>query len=93
MKNVFLLGGLIASLLIISCGSKSGKRLPKRIPAHAVHNVRIEFVDSVDGRPTYTIIFPDGKALDQMYPEELAQGLIDGKWSYDETLIIKKENE
>jgi len=46
------------------------------------------FADSVDGRPTYTVMFNDTTVLESMYPEEIANGLISGKWEYDEDLKI-----
>jgi hypothetical protein len=51
--------------------------------------IKLVFVDSVDGRPVYDVIFPDGKVMDYMYPEEIAHSLIVGKWEYDEDLKIK----
>ena len=33
------------------------------------------FADSVDGRPTYTVMFNDTTVLESMYPEEIANGL------------------
>ena len=47
--------------------------------------------DSVDGRPTFNIEFEDGKVLEQMYGEEIAQSLITGKWRYNEYLMIVEE--
>lgn len=46
--------------------------------------INIVLVDSVDGRPTYNVIFPDGKVIDSMYAEEIANGLITGVWDYNE---------
>lgn len=50
--------------------------------------IQIQFVDSVEGRPTYNVIFSDSTGLDSMYPEEIAHGLATGVWSYDEMLTI-----
>jgi len=44
--------------------------------------------DSVDGRATYTVIFDDEKALDFMYAEEIANGLLTTKWETNEDLKI-----
>lgn len=84
MKKILIL--IVTTALLISCSSKSsGKRKAQR---QVSNNIEIEFVDSVDGRPTYNVYFPDGRALDQMYPEEIAQGLIDGNWQYNEFWMI-----
>ena len=44
--------------------------------------------DSVDGRATYTVIFDDEKALDFMYAEEIANGLLTNNWEPNEDLKI-----
>jgi hypothetical protein len=46
------------------------------------------FADSVDGRPTFTVMFNDTTVLDAMYPEEIANGLLSGKWEYDEDIKL-----
>ena len=51
-------------------------------------HISLVFADSVDGRPTYTVTFPDSTVLDSMYPEEIANGLITGKWNYNEDFTI-----
>lgn len=79
--------GCLTFAFSIGCSSKSGQRTKKKFRT-VDNSIRISFVDSVDGRPTYTVLFNDGRALDQMYPEEIAQSLITGKWTYDETLTI-----
>ena len=52
------------------------------------NTMQIVFADSVEGRPTYNILFSDSTILDSMYPEEIANGLITGKWDYNEDLTI-----
>jgi len=52
--------------------------------------IQIIFADSVDGRPTFCVEFPDSTGLDSMYPEEIANGLLTGKWDYNEDLQIKE---
>jgi hypothetical protein len=47
--------------------------------------------DTVDGRKTFNIEFSDGTGLDSMYPEEIAESLINGKWQYDECLKVVHE--
>lgn len=44
--------------------------------------------DTVSGRPTYTVIFDDEKALDFMYAEEIANGLLTNNWEANEDLKI-----
>jgi hypothetical protein len=53
-------------------------------------SIQVVFADSVDGRPTFYVEFPDSTGLDSMYPEEIAHGLLTGKWTYNEDLIIKE---
>ena len=47
--------------------------------------------DTVEGRPTYTVLFEDEKGLDHMYGEEIGNSLATGKWDYDEDLVITTE--
>jgi hypothetical protein len=56
-------------------------------------SLKLVFADSVDGRPTYTVLFNDSTVLDSMYPEEIANGLVTGKWDYNEDFIIKERAE
>lgn len=55
---------------------------------HDGKELKLVFADSVDGRPTYTVIFPDSTVVDSMYPEEVANGLNTGKWNYNEMWTI-----
>jgi hypothetical protein len=48
--------------------------------------------DTIDGRPTYNILFEDETGLDGMYPEEIANSLNSGKWEYNEMLEIKERH-
>jgi hypothetical protein len=83
-----IIGILTFVFSITGCGeSKSGQRTKKQF-RNVDNSIKITFVDSVDGRPTYNVEFNDGTALDQMYPEEIAQSLITGQWTYDETLSV-----
>ena len=50
--------------------------------------IQIMFADSVDGRATYTVMFPDSTVIESMYPEEIANGLVTGKWDYNEMFTI-----
>jgi hypothetical protein len=54
-------------------------------------DIIITLADTVDDRKTYNIQFSDGTGLDSMYPEEIAQSLISGKWNYDEDLKVVHE--
>lgn len=47
--------------------------------------------DTVEGRPTFTVLFEDEKGLDHMYGEEIGNSLATGKWDYDEDLVITTE--
>ena len=52
------------------------------------NNIQIVLAEDVDGRQTYNVLFPDGTVLDSMYPEEIANGLVTGKWDYNEDLQL-----
>ena len=54
--------------------------------------IHITLVDSVDGRPTYNIEFPDSTGIDSMYGEEIGNGLSTGNWSYNEDYKITTAN-
>lgn len=54
------------------------------------NSITVVFADSVDGRPTYYVEFPDSTGLDSMYPEEIANGLNTGVWDYNEMLQLKE---
>ncbi len=53
-------------------------------------SITVVFADSVEGRPTYYVEFPDSTGLDSMYPEEIANGLNTGVWNYNEMLELKE---
>jgi hypothetical protein len=55
------------------------------------NNIQIVMAENVDGRQTYNVLFPDGTVLDSMYPEEIANGLVTGKWDYNEDLSISNK--
>jgi hypothetical protein len=56
---------------------------------HSTKRVVIEFVDSLNGRPTYNVLFSDTSYMSSMYPEEIANSLNNGVWSYNEDLEIQ----
>jgi hypothetical protein len=41
-----------------------------------------------DGRPMFTVKLTNGRVLEHMYAEEIAQGLLDGEWASDEDLTL-----
>ena len=51
-------------------------------------SITVTLVDSVDGRPTFYIEFPDSTGIDAMYAEEIAHGLATGVWDYNEDYTI-----
>lgn len=55
-------------------------------------SITVVFADSVDGRPTFYVEFPDSTGLDSMYPEEIAHGLNTGKWDYNEDLELTERH-
>ena len=46
----------------------------------------------IDGRQTFNVLFKDGKVLDNMYGEEVLNGLTNENWSYDEDMTINEVN-
>jgi len=54
------------------------------------NDIKIVISDNVEGRQTYNVLFLDGTILESMYAEEIANGLITGKWDYNEDLTISK---
>lgn len=48
-------------------------------------------VGEVEGRKKYNVLFNDEDGMDNMYPEEIANGLITNDWDYNEMLTIKEE--
>lgn len=48
----------------------------------------IVYEGSDEDRPLFTVTLPSGKVLDMMYAEEIAQGLLDGKWEFNQDLAI-----
>jgi hypothetical protein len=52
------------------------------------HSFVIIPADSTDNRPTFNILFKDGKVLESMYAEEIAVSLIENKWQYNEDFRI-----
>jgi hypothetical protein len=40
----------------------------------------------VDGRRTFNVYFRDGRIIEQMYAEEVLNGLSTGVWQYNEDL-------
>jgi hypothetical protein len=53
-------------------------------------SITVTLIDSVDGRPSFYIEFPDSTKIVSMYPEEIANGLNTGVWTYNEMLQLKE---
>jgi hypothetical protein len=49
--------------------------------------------ESDEERPMFTVILPGGRVLEHYYAEEIAMGLIDGKWETNQDLIITETSE
>lgn len=43
-------------------------------------------------RPMFTVKLPSGKVLEHVYAEEIAMGLLDGEWKYDEAMTLVPES-
>jgi len=89
----------ISLVLLVSCSKPSIYECPPNVEKHytedmkpyigTARDITISLADTVEGRATYNVSFPDGTGLDSMYPEEIAHGLLTGKWSYNEDLQVK----
>lgn len=103
LNRLFLvLAILTAVLLFLASCTKPVQEIvqpPVQKPMHTedmptlekqADSITIVLSDIVDGRQTYSVLFSDGTGLDSMYPEEIANGLITGKWDYDEDLTLTK---
>ena len=44
--------------------------------------------ESDEERPMFTVKLATGRVLEHVYAEEIAQGLLDGKWESDEDLTL-----
>lgn len=53
--------------------------------------ITLVFTDSTDGRPTFCVEFNDSTLIESMYPEEIANGLVTGKWTYNEMLTLTEK--
>jgi hypothetical protein len=49
--------------------------------------------DSTDSRPMFTVKLANGTIHDHMFAEEIAQGLLNGKWTRNEDLTITETSE
>jgi len=85
MKQLLIIMLCIAAY---SCTSTKSKPVEPMCKHNTPGAIMIIPADTVGGRPTYSVIFDDEKALDFMYAEEIGNSLATGKWEYDEDLKI-----
>ena len=85
MKQLLIIMLCIAAY---SCASKKTKSVVPVCKHNTPGAVMLVPSDTVSGRPTYTVIFDDEKALDFMYAEEIANGLLTNNWEANEDLKI-----
>lgn len=95
-KEVFVFS--LVGILLLGTGFCLGKLDG---PKHHTRNMQpvkgkyekitLVFSDSVDGRPTYCVEFPDSTLIDAMYPEEIGNSLNTGVWQYNEDLKLREE--
>ena len=89
MKTLLVI--IIMSIAAFSCTSKKRMSSLPQCKHNIPNSIVIIPADTVSGRPTYTVIFEDEKAMDHMYAEEIGNSLATGKWDYDEDLVITTE--
>lgn len=93
MKKTFLKLSIGGMLFLTGCFSgyifphKTKVKIVKEGEAMPKNSFLIIPSDSVDNRATFSVIFPDNKALDYLYFEELQRGILTNNWSYDEDLV------
>ena len=85
MKRLLVIMLCIAAY---SCTSTKSKPVEPMCKHNTPGAIMIIPSDTVSGRPTYTVIFDDEKALDFMYAEEIANGLLTNNWEANEDLKI-----
>lgn len=96
MKKEVLLFTMIG-LMLLGTGFLLGKSDPSnactRKHQNFIEDGRIVIipVGDVDGRNKYNVLFSDENGMDSMYPEEIANGLVTGKWQYNEMLKLTEE--
>lgn len=79
---------IMLSIAAFSCTSTKSEPVCKHNTPGAIMIIP---ADTVNGRPTYSVIFEDEKGMDHMYGEEIGNSLATGKWGYDEDLVITTE--
>lgn len=103
-EKQFIALTMVVGLMLLGVGYLLGKqeaRLQNVFPAKyhtedmkpvvgKPKSITVVFADSVEGRPTFYVEFPDSTGLDSMYPEEIANGLNTGVWNYNEMLEVKE---
>ena len=80
MKRLFTLVILVTTLMLSCKVQDNNQNKP-------VATIVSENTDK-EGRPMFTVKLPNGKTIEHMYAEEIAQGLLDGKWIYDEDMTL-----
>ena len=85
MKQLLIIMLCIAAY---SCTSTKSKPVEPMCKHNTPGAIMIIPSDTVGGRPTYSVIFDDEKALDFMYAEEIANGLLTNNWEPNEDLKI-----
>ena len=78
------------SLMLISCSTTSKPVFTKEELEEGIVILPSE-IDPDTDRPMFNVIFPDGKALENMYAEEIANSLATGKWEYNDMLTLTTE--
>lgn len=83
MKKLLALAVIITALF--SCKEECHRKHQNLI---ADGRMVIIPTDTIDGRPTYSVIFNDEDVMDGLYPEEIANGLATNIWDYNEDLKL-----
>jgi hypothetical protein len=92
MKKIMVIT-LVTASVFGYCGfimGKSTQTICKQKHQNFIDDGRMVVIptDTIDGRPTYSILFRDEEGLDGMYAEEIGYGLMSGNWKYDEDIEI-----
>lgn len=83
MKN-YLLILLVSTSLFMSCKTEK---------VHETSDAVVVTEESDEERPMFTVKLPNGTTLEHLYAEEIANGLLTGKWETNEDLKLAYASE
>lgn len=70
------------TITLLSCKVNSTNKKPDAV---------IVYEESNEGRPMFNVKLANGRVIEHMYAEEIAQGLLSGQWEYNESMVLVPE--